>query len=473
MSHAKQVSLLTRTSCEFELLTNLERSCVFNQKIQKSTLLNFFNQTIKITFISFLISSLVLIYGCENNHYSIAIANRNTTLNPIGTIIANQLQQELSIEMTIIDTTSTAYDNFLSIESGKADLAIASNTFYHPQEQAYKFKNVRTIIPLFRMVFIVLYPDTITANSITELLSNKRVGIGPPNSNTARICIDIFRELGVEPTQYTPVYSSFETNVLSDTIDVCCYFTGLFNQQIQNMLSKSNAQIFSLERENINPILFQSGSSVTGISKKMWTYSTYIIPRQLYKNKPKEPIYTLALQGCLYGSESLNEEFVYSVVESIVNNKSFYMKQNSFFQDIDPSYTDNYFYPLHKGAIRYKERDKPSFLEKNSEILSFFVSLIALVSGIVSPIIANRRRKRKQKLELMAQELLKLSSLQNISSKSSEATIEKIKKQLIYLLETNKGSFDNNFQNLLTVLKLTELQVLNHSEKIKEARRKK
>ena len=69
----------------------------------------------------------------------------------------------------------------------------------------------------------------------------------------------------------------------------------------------------------------------------------------------------------------------------------------------DPAELGRIVLPLHEGARRYYERDKPSFLQENADLLALYLTIIA---GAVSLLFRLNNRRQKQRVDAYNRELI-------------------------------------------------------------------
>ena len=70
-----------------------------------------------------------------------------------------------------------------------------------------------------------------------------------------------------------------------------------------------------------------------------------------------------------------------------------------------PSELFNHPIPLHEGARRYYERDKPSFLQENAELLALYLTILA---GAISILLHLNNRRQKARVDAYNRELIAL-----------------------------------------------------------------
>ncbi len=408
--------------------------------------------------------SLILVLGLVaaslSGHtvYRFAISNGITSMNPIGKILMQELYHDIGVEVSLIEDSASSLHNFSLVEDGKADLCLGSNVLYAPTSKASSFTNVRTVLPLYQMALFIFCDSADRDKSLIELLNGRKVGLGPRGSNSAKLILEIFQEIGVDTSSYTAVYTPFDRNRIGSAgIEVACFFTGLFNPQLRENISQKHTTLFSLEKD---PVTEAQGWTTTGICKKLWTNSNYILPKHFFGQKPDLPIYTLATQCCLYAHKDIPSSSVYAIVESVINGKSNYIRRHPALQDIDPNFNGNFYFPLHEGVGRYQERDKPSFFEKEAEPLSFGLTLITVLISLFMYEF-NRRKRKRHRLEASLMEIMEASL--NPSNESLEK-LQILKRATLERLKRGSLKYDSELQSMILIFNQVEANIIKAME---------
>lgn len=392
-----------------------------------------------------------------------AISGPSTSLHKAGQVVGKQLEQDLGVPIELVSEGTSSKFNFELLNKGEVDFAIGSNVLYHKSQPAAGYSKIRTIIPLYEMYFLILHREEEKVSSLGDLIRGKKVGIGPRGSNTSKICKDIFNELGLDTTQYDPVYVGFDENSFDNPeIEICCFFTGLFNPRIKNMIEQPGVKIFDFEP--IDPIN-QDSWRTTGICQKLWTYYPSIIPVKFFGDKPLRPVHTLSLQACLYGTEDTPSHEIQTLIEQIVIHKPSFMTSLSSLQGIDDSYSKNYFYPIHQGAYDYLHKNEPSFWERNVELIGLGLSILLFPLGILMPIYvqqrASRRKTRIRRYDRIIKELIEISMA---PSSASLNRLKSMKRLTVTQLDKGTVHFDSEMQNLLLFFNQVETHVIRALE---------
>ncbi len=134
-----------------------------------------------------------------------------------------------------------------------------------------------------------------------------------------------------------------------------------------------------------------------------------LIPAGSYLGHPSIPetdLPTPMVQRLLVTSKKIDPDLVKRVTSLIYENR----RELADFSPLagflaDPADLANSALPLHEGAERYYERDAPTFLQENVEVLAFYVTLLA---GVVSVLMQLNNRKQKARVDAYNRELISI-----------------------------------------------------------------
>lgn len=353
---------------------------------------------------SFITTSLIialflclLACGKKQNKYRLAAGPTKTSYNKVGSTIANVICREGKIDIeAIFDPISfkgellplNALNNCFLLSKGEVDFAISQNDVtFTPVlgEEVIDPSQLRSVIPLYPEMLFIIYKSHLAPrkNSLHELVRGKKIAMGPKNSGTARLTKKLLHEFGIYSDQYRQQEVTFEENVLSDTVDICCLVTGFDNDRVQKSL-QLGGKIFSLG----DPDLAGKGSAADGFCLKYPLAKPIVIPKNIYQNLPENPVLTVAIDAVLLTREDVADDVVYNVVETILNRKQFMVMdlENKLLSQITEQFDPlKLRFPLHNGAKHYLERDKPKFYERYAELFGVIFSIfLASIGGIAT-----------------------------------------------------------------------------------------
>lgn len=353
------------------------------------------------------IASITILIGCEKHPdiYYIAAGSEKTSYFKVGKDIANVVRQQSDLNVGVYPDNLFQKHQFLPLSSisncsllstGDAHFAISQNDVHlEDVEGEYDFSSLRSVLPLYSEIFFLIYHEKFNPKSLRDLVVGRKVAMGPQKSGTTKLAKTLFKEFGIDESEYVPVYLELNDIVLSDSIDICCLVTGFDNFRVKQSINKGG-KIFGLGDSN----LAGKGSAVDGFCLKYPLANPYIIPRSVVANSPKDPILTVSVDAVLLTQKNISDHVVYKFIETLLNNKQLLIIEHQdellshITEKFDPSALR---FPLHNGARQYLERNKPSIYERYAELFGVIFSIIAaLVTGVIALTRWNRQRKKNR-----------------------------------------------------------------------------
>lgn len=339
---------------------------------------------------------LLALMGCQSNDsHRMATSSKSASYLEIGKELSALLEIEPGATIEVVSNEAMGSDiNVEMLSKKEVDFALAQgDTKLAAQgtenDQGRGNYHIKTVLPLYPEILFIIYPDSLGAKSLKELVKGRKVGMGPEHGGTASFMERLLQHYGIPKESYTAVYTSYEENVISEEIEISCALTGYNNHRIENMLRQKDLRIFSLGDAN----LANKGSSVDGFCLTHRPARPFIIPRYTYTSKPSNPVLTVAVDATLLAHRDVDKYLVYNIVEAIFDNKQYLASRNLLLSGITESFdAGDLNYPLHEGARMFMERNKPSFVERHGKLLGSI--LLALVTAIP---MAYRWHKQRQK----------------------------------------------------------------------------
>lgn len=426
-------------------------------------------------------------YNCfdKRTEYRIAAGSPGTSYHDVGKNIAEILLKQTPYHVrvlsqpVIIDGDSielSAINNCRIVSEGLAEFAISQNDLpLHPASAVpgvQKLSNLRSVIPLYSQIFFIIYKENLKPSTLKDLIVGREIAIGPRQSGTAYLAKILFKEFGIDTSKYIQKYVSFEENMLSDSIDICCLLTGFNNSRIEKSI-KQGGRIFSLGEYS----LAGKGSAADGFCLKYPLAKPYIIPKNIYLDLPEDPVLTVAVDAVLLTRKDIKDHVIYDFMHAILNNKQFLVidLNNKLLSQLTEQFDPlSLRFPLHPGAKAYLERDKPSFFERYAELLGFIFSIfIAFVGGVTTLAKWNRHRK-KNRIDAFYSQIMKIQN-QIKSCRSIDACadsidrLRKLRQEAFGQLIKEKLSADDSFAIFITFLNDTQAELQTRIDELKQA----
>ena len=407
-----------------------------------------------------IIISLLIISCSSHKKHEIKIA----TGSPGGTyiIVGDAFNQSLNSEvlkfMILKGSEYHSISNIDLVSKHQVDFALTQNDIPNDSNS----KNIRVVMPLYTHNLYIIYKPGSIANSLKELVTGRRIGIGPKNGGSALFIMKVFEKFGIKPSEYIPVYCSHDCNMLSDSIDVSCLLAGFNNPRISELLINEHGKLLSLDSYD----MLNKGSSVEGFCASYYRAKPYLISKYTYSNYPDNPVLTLGIDIILITNKDTPDDIVYELTKTICDSRSILANTCPLLSNISENFEQSKLnYQIHPGALQFFERNKPSFFEKHSDMIGLLLTFAGMLAAILSAFIKWTARKRKNRIDTYYQKVLNIDSelsheLTSDNIKCFLDELEKIKIDAYDKLIKEKLEANESFRIFVTLLNDTRVKLL-------------
>ena len=395
----------------------------------------------------------------DKKYFSIATASSSSTYYNVGNILSDVINKESDFNISVLSNDSlNTITNCKLLTSQKIDLALAQNDTpfdaITSDSSSVNQSRIRSLFPIYSEILFIIVPDTVHAKSLKELITGRKIGMGPLNSGTAAFLKVLFKKFGIEDSTYTPVFTPFGQNKLSNlNIDISCAVTGFNNSRIRHMLTNEQGRIFSLD----NYKLLKHGSYVDGFCMKYPRSEPFIIPKGIYNTKPYNPVLTVAIKSVLLTHSEIDDLDIYHLVETIFKNNQLLANHDALLGELSENFDANKLnFPLHDGMNMYLERNKPSFFERYAELTGVLFSIFVVSIGAINTFKKSLIKKKKDQIDVYYELILKIeeeiSDAKNIEKLDSlSIKIRDLKKKAFTLLVDEKVEANESFRIFISL----------------------
>ena len=415
---------------------------------------------------------VLFLFSCNNNNneFKIATLEQGTTYHKNGVAIS-EILKGIDIDMQVLDGKQLgSFENCRMLWSDEVDFAISQNDikvldFLEPGMTITDSK-IRTVMPLYPEVLYIIHHDSLNPKSLRDLIVGNRIGLGPENSGTSSFFIDFLNHFGIDTSLYTIVHTPWTQNVVSSEIDVSVMLAGIHVEEVSVMLEAMNCQLFKFPDIQF----FEKGSSVDGFCMNYKAAHPFIIPKNTFGTKPLEPVLTIAIDAVLLCHRDIDEMTIYNICEEIYSQKNILAEMDPLLAGITDNYDENLLsFPLHEGAKKYIERNKPSFFERYAELFGVVLSIIIAIVGALMGLSKILRRKKKNRVDVYYSKLMEIEKQfdndnSNYSAKNAISDIKAIKEEAIQLLIDEKLSANESFNIFLNLCETLTSKILNNKD---------
>lgn len=388
---------------------------------------------------------LFFFFGCapKREVYKI-LGNIEDPQNQIANAIAAVLNRELPDSSIRIQVSSGigSIANLDSLESGAADFGIVDNYS--------KFSDqVSALMPLYPQVLHILHKRNTNPTSLRDLFIGKKIYAGVAGSGTRRFVHHLVGDLGLDMSElvFVDIFNFFDADVIFS-------FTDLLTQE--ELRDLEEYKLFSIDRvENLG-----RGSLADGICTRYPQFEPFVIAKDLYGKFTEEPVLTVKVDAVLVCRTDLDREFIYQVVETLLENSEDLKNINPLLfnvsADFDPRKLN---FTMHRGSLDFLERHDPTFLEKNADLLSVTVSILVTLASSLYTVSRWQKAHKKNKIDIYYKKLMDLRNLITVMNsraeiKNLEESLKSIQEETINLVIREKLLADESFSIFLNLSKI-------------------
>ncbi len=355
--------------------------------------------------------------GCwySKKEYKLATSGKGSTYLIVGNDFSELLREEYGWDIQVLkgDEYNSIY-NCKKLISGEIDFALAQNDIsiddINENDSVFSDLGIRTVMPVYPELLYIIYPDTIPEpKALEDLLRGRRIGMGHHNSGSVHVLLALFKNFGVDTTEFTTVYCNTEENELKNPdVDISCFVTGPSNPRVDDMLNNQHGKLYNLGDYN----LIDKGSTVNGFCYNYPRAHPFIIPKNTYTKKPNQPILTVAVEAVLLTREDINKNDIYKMVQAIYTNAQNLANRNEVLLMMNEKFDiARMNFPLHEGTILYLERNQPSFFERYAELFGVIFSIAIVLFGAAVSIKQRLKKKRKDRIDIYYVKVLEIEKL--------------------------------------------------------------
>lgn len=386
--------------------------------------------------------ALILIVLCLTScdrHYKmqLLVPDEDATLM---SKITDEINAHSKFEIEVVSMDSlTEVDAIDAILHEKYDITTVDNTIDYKKPK----KEVRTIIPFFHEVMVILSRHELQQNDIDSLLRAGDYLVLAKEKEELNIYKQMIpRYTGNDGLNYR-IEDHYNIEKDLQLNNLLIFFSDRQNNELGQFLFEKEAFIYSLDKPNSRG----KGSFLEGFCKDYKKTTPYLLPRHAFGIVLEEPVYTMAVHELLVAKASLPTKIVYDLMEAVhhhhivpifesYNNYTFEANQ----QDINLSF------PFHEGTIDYMNREKPKFVERYADVMGFILSACVLIVGLVASLKATINQRKKDRMDEYYKDLLSLKDkVDSMDHAVVKMKLRYLQKKVFDMLIDEKLSANNEF----------------------------
>jgi TRAP transporter TAXI family solute receptor len=311
----------------------------------------------------------------------------------LATAIAEVTERHYpGLAVEVVETAGSG-QNMRLLEEGRVELATV-------QADARMGASAKMIAILYPDVFQLIVREDSGIERVADL-DGKRIALPPQAGGQFSTFWFLAEHYDLDPAglQAVPMSPASASWALIDgAVDATFRVRAAGNPAILEMIEDVNARLIPI-------------GQASAMQLKRPALQPGTIPRGSYRGFPALPesdLPTVAVQRLLIARASLDDDVADMLTRVLFERRRELMNLTSLAGFISPpSFGSGTYIPVHPGAQRFYDRDRPSFIQENAEPIALLVTLAALmISGLVQ--LGSRRRKRR--IDLYNKEVLDLGA---------------------------------------------------------------
>ncbi len=319
------------------------------------------------------------------------------------------------------------------------EITTVDNTLdYHKSK-----RNIKTIIPFFHEVLVVLSKDNLVQEDIDSLIRAGDYMILTKEVDE----LDFYRRMipnftGDSTLNYR-LENHFDLKSDLEKSSLLLFFSARENYELGQLLFNKEAYLHSLD--HVRDV--GQGSFIEGFCKDYKKTTPYILSRYAFGITLERPVFTLAVHELLVSTDDLPSKVVYDLISTIHHHHIVPIFESSNSYTFEVNHQDiNLSFPFHQGTIDYLNRDQPSFVERYAEVMGFILSAFILLFGLVASLKATIQQRKKDRMDEYYRELLNLKEdFHKIPNDELRTKLTDMQKVVFDLLIREKLSANNEF----------------------------
>ena len=289
----------------------------------------------------------------------------------------------------IVAETGGAGQNNRMLQRGLLQLGtIQANTLLGP--------NIRLVTSLYPDAFQLLVRTDSGIRSVADL-RGKTIALPPRESGEYRTFLFLTRHYGLTLRDMRLVSMSSRAAIWAIThgaVDAMFRVRAPGNMEIRQAIQTGTVRLLPIPHAR-------------ALKLAQPALEPGVIPAGSYRGAPPVPAEDLpvpVVPRLLVTSTNVPPEIIERITALIYDHRLELSEMTPLGGFLaDPAELGRIVLPLHEGARRYYERDKPSFLQENAEVLALYLTILA---GIVSLLLRLNNRRQKQRVDAYNRELI-------------------------------------------------------------------
>jgi len=330
--------------------------------------------------ISICVLTYILITDQQSNRVTVLIASGRETDDSYkaARILADHINsQNTYLQLRVIQTQG-ANRNLDLLLNGQADLALVH---YDPKLVG----QASSVAILFEDVVQIISRPNFKFTHFGDLVG-KNVAFGTARSGEPQVFQLLEDHYNLASKSISTIETSWNSAVWGfkrGLIDAIFRVKFANNEELMDLISDTNSNIGGINQSQ-------------ALEFKYPYFKRIEIPTGTYVGDPAIPaqnLESIAMERFIVASNKLDPEVVRDITEILFDEREYLLLRSTLFGFMKAPEI-NSLIPVHEGAEAYFNRENPSFLQRNAELLALSLTILAIL-GSVYVNIKNETKKRR------------------------------------------------------------------------------
>lgn len=298
------------------------------------------------------------------------------------------------LEVEVLETAGSS-ENVRLVEAGRVDFATV-------QADNEVLPHVALVAPLYPDSFQLLVREDSGIRSVSDL-AGRRVAVPPEGGGQFRSFWFLAEHYGLDPSSVTALpmsVSAANFAMLEGAVDAAFRVRAPGNTSVLELIASAPVTLVPIRQG-------------AALALKQPAVGPGTIPAGSYRGHPPLPereLHTVTVSRLLVARLGLDEELVRQVTSLLFEQRTALVAITplaGFITTPDRMMTTSM--PVHPGAQRYYDREKPTFWERNARAMAPLLSILALMISGVLALRARFQRAQKDRADRYNLELMRIS----------------------------------------------------------------
>ncbi|NML38781.1 hypothetical protein HHL17_16355 [Chitinophaga sp. G-6-1-13] len=309
--------------------------------------------------------------GGEYEHFLAAFAH-----------VLNEDSSRYKVKLNVCNSQGASGTTIDQLDKGKADIGLVQSN------AKWNSKNISAVAYVYSELYFLITnrKDLASISDIANCRDTLTIARLDPPSQTSKDLLNLISFYGIDASRIRYIdkdYNGTYAMLKSGKADLGFMIVGLGNEVISSVLKDPTLHLVAFENTDAYVL-------------RRHKLNKFILPMGFYGlHRPDSNYETFATRAMLVVSSNLSDRTVYKFTRALFEKESELVNEYPFCQLQKIRNDGETYIPVHKAVLQYYNRDHPSFLDRNTNLIATVLSIIGLVLSAIPIYIefAGRRRR--------------------------------------------------------------------------------